>query len=197
MPLVSVLEPAGDRLGVEVDLDVGVLLHVDPLAARRVVVLRARRIGDALEQRADAPVADRALEREHAGEGVLYRISTGEPEPAPADTGRGTSDTCMRMQPCEARLPIDQSSPVPWMPTPSVMPIHRAFSGFRSARPASWNPQDSRQPRRVRRRPGRIDLLSEMEKTAGRGRVCGLPDGDAVALDELAPACRASCAAPA
>ena len=37
-----------------------------------------------------------------------------------------TSGTVMRMQPCEAAVPIEPGSPVPWMPTPSTMPIQRA-----------------------------------------------------------------------
>ena len=36
----------------------------------------------------------------------------------------------MRMQPCDARLPIDHGCPVPWMPTPLTIPIQRALSGF-------------------------------------------------------------------
>ena len=41
----------------------------------------------------------------------------------------------MRMQPCDAREPIDQSSAVPWMPTPSAIPSQRAFSGLFGAPP--------------------------------------------------------------
>ena len=43
----------------------------------------------------------------------------------------------MRMQPCEARVPIDQSWPVPWMPTPFAMPIQRAFSGLAAVPPCT------------------------------------------------------------
>src|SRR3954465_5006588 len=47
------------------------------------------------------------------------------------------------MQPCEAREPIDQSSAVPWMPTPSVMPSQRAFSGLLGAPPGiTWPARD-------------------------------------------------------
>src|SRR5215210_1548171 len=43
----------------------------------------------------------------------------------------------MRMQPCEARVPIVQGSPVPWMPTPPVMPSQRALSGFSADPPGT------------------------------------------------------------
>src|SRR4051812_3212053 len=36
---------------------------------------------------------------------------------------------CMRMQPCDAAWPIDQSSDVPWMPAPSQKPIQRDLIG--------------------------------------------------------------------
>ena len=49
----------------------------------------------------------------------------------------------MRMQPCEARLPIDQSSPVPWMPTPLTIPIQRAFSGLEALPPGVVEPASS------------------------------------------------------
>src|ERR1700710_1189926 len=48
-----------------------------------------------------------------------------------------TSGTFIRMQPCEARDPIDPDSAVPWMPTPSTMPIQRALSGFAADPPAT------------------------------------------------------------
>ena len=67
---------------------------------------------------------------------VATWISTGVP------TGtRGyrsiTSGTVMRMQPCDAREPIEPGSPVPWMPTPLTMPIQRALSGFSAEPPAT------------------------------------------------------------
>src|SRR5580765_2264962 len=41
------------------------------------------------------------------------------------------SHTCMRMQPCEAEYPIEESDGVPWMPTPGAdRPIHRVPSGL-------------------------------------------------------------------
>ena len=43
----------------------------------------------------------------------------------------------MRMQPCDAREPIEPRSPVPWMPTPLTMPIQRAFNGFSAEPPAT------------------------------------------------------------
>jgi hypothetical protein len=49
----------------------------------------------------------------------------------------------MRMQPWEARVPMDQSSPVPWMPTPSVMPIQRALSGLAADPPTTVVPASS------------------------------------------------------
>ena len=51
-----------------------------------------------------------------------------------------TSATRMRMQPCEAREPIDHSSPVPWMPTPSASPSQRALSGFSEEPPGTVRP---------------------------------------------------------
>ena len=37
----------------------------------------------------------------------------------------------MRMQPCDAAVPMDQSCGVPWMPTDGVLrPIHRVPSGL-------------------------------------------------------------------
>src|SRR3954447_16630701 len=48
-----------------------------------------------------------------------------------------TSGTVIRMQPCEARVPIEPGSPVPWMPTPFATPIQRAFSGFSEEPPAT------------------------------------------------------------
>ena len=45
----------------------------------------------------------------------------------------------MRMQPCDARVPIDQLSAVPWIPTPSAMPSQRALSGLFGAPPGiTW-----------------------------------------------------------
>src|SRR3954452_17161186 len=41
-----------------------------------------------------------------------------------------TSGTRMRTHPCDARVPIEPDSAVPWMPTPLTIPIQRAFSGF-------------------------------------------------------------------
>src|SRR4051794_10594423 len=48
-----------------------------------------------------------------------------------------TSGTVMRMQPCDAREPIDPGTPVPWIPTPLTIPIQRAFSGFSAEPPAT------------------------------------------------------------
>ena len=48
-----------------------------------------------------------------------------------------TSGTRMRMQPWEARLPIEPGAPVPWMPTPLTMPSQRALSGFSAEPPAT------------------------------------------------------------
>jgi len=57
---------------------------------------------------------------------VRYLISTG----VPTGTRRYswiTSATRMRMQPWDARVPIEYSCPVPWMPTEPDTPIQRAF----------------------------------------------------------------------
>ena len=54
-----------------------------------------------------------------------------------------TSATRMRMHPCEARLPIEYSCEVPWMPTPLVMPIQRARSGFEGLPPGVVVPASS------------------------------------------------------
>ncbi len=60
----------------------------------------------------------------------------------PTDTRRNrsiTSGTVMRMQPCDARVPIDHGSPVPWIPTPPLTPIQRALSGlFQAPPPTCW-----------------------------------------------------------
>ena len=48
-----------------------------------------------------------------------------------------TSGTVMRMQPCEAREPIVQGWPVPWIPTAPLTPIQRALSGLSAAPPAT------------------------------------------------------------
>ena len=47
-----------------------------------------------------------------------------------------TSATRMRMHPCDARLPIESSAAVPWIPTPPTMPSQRAFSGLSAAPPS-------------------------------------------------------------
>ena len=47
------------------------------------------------------------------------------------------------MQPCEAALPSESTSEVPWKPTPSVIPIQRAFSGFSAVPPATVVPPSS------------------------------------------------------
>ena len=39
----------------------------------------------------------------------------------------------MRMHPCDALVPIDQSSDVPWIPTPSPRPSQRALIGSRGS----------------------------------------------------------------
>ena len=49
----------------------------------------------------------------------------------------------MRMQPCEARVPMDHGWPVPWIPTPPASPIQRAFSGLLAAPPATDRPASS------------------------------------------------------
>ena len=49
----------------------------------------------------------------------------------------------MRMQPCDAREPIDQSWPVPWMPTPLAIPIQRALSGLSALPPGDGCPRSS------------------------------------------------------
>ena len=54
-----------------------------------------------------------------------------------------TSPTCMRMQPCEARFPIEYPSPVPWIPMPFAMPIQRALSGLPAEPPATVVPCSS------------------------------------------------------
>ena len=54
-----------------------------------------------------------------------------------------TSPTCMRIQPCDARVPIDPSSPVPWMPTPLAIPIQRALRGLAALPPVTVVPASS------------------------------------------------------
>src|SRR5215210_7864265 len=54
-----------------------------------------------------------------------------------------TSATRIRMQPCDARLPIEYSCEVPWIPTPLVIPIQRARSGFDAAPPGVVVPASS------------------------------------------------------
>ena len=49
----------------------------------------------------------------------------------------------MRMQPCDARVPIEQSWPVPWMPTLPETPIQRALSGFAALPPPTVVPASS------------------------------------------------------
>ena len=49
----------------------------------------------------------------------------------------------MRMQPCEARLPIEYSCDVPWIPTPLTIPIQRARSGFAALPPGVVVPASS------------------------------------------------------
>jgi hypothetical protein len=44
----------------------------------------------------------------------------------------------MRMQPCEALVPSEPTSEVPWMPAPPKMPIQRAFSGFSGPGGITW-----------------------------------------------------------
>src|SRR3712207_5832489 len=41
----------------------------------------------------------------------------------------------IRMQPCDAREPIDHSSAVPWIPTEPFTPSQRALSGLFGAPP--------------------------------------------------------------
>src|SRR3954451_14339495 len=72
--------------------------------------------------------------REDSRRARAQPISTGVP------TGtRGyrsiTSGTVIRMQPCEAREPIEPDSAVPWIPTPLTMPIQRALSGLAAEPP--------------------------------------------------------------
>lgn len=63
-----------------------------------------------------------------------YLMSTGVPTGTRLYSAI-TFATCMRMHPCDARVPIDASSPVPWKPTPFVTPIQRAFSGLAAEPP--------------------------------------------------------------
>jgi hypothetical protein len=49
----------------------------------------------------------------------------------------------MRMQPCDARLPIEYSCEVPWMPTPLAIPIQRARRGFEAEPPGVVVPASS------------------------------------------------------
>ena len=73
---------------------------------------------------------------------VRQRMSTG----VPIGTRRYrsmTSATCIRIQPCEPRVPIEPPGAVPWMPTPLTMPIQRALSGFAPLPPATDVPASS------------------------------------------------------
>src|SRR5262249_2260472 len=63
-------------------------------------------------------------------------MGTGVPT-GPRGYRSRTSGTVIRMQPCDAALPIDSGMPVPWMPTPLTMPIQRALSGFSAEPPAT------------------------------------------------------------
>ena len=121
---------------------------------------------------------------------VLAEVASGSApgcRPAPGEYRSITSATRMRMQPCEARLPIEYSCEVPWMPTPPAIPIQRARSGFARRAAGRRRPGELAGPRRVRRGPGRVDLLVGDLEAAGRRRVGRLADGDAVALGELQP----------
>ena len=48
-----------------------------------------------------------------------------------------TSATRMRMQPCDAAVPIEYSAAVPWIPTPPTIPSHRALRGFSALPPST------------------------------------------------------------
>ena len=69
-------------------------------------------------------------------------MNTGVPSGTWANRST-TSGTVMRMQPCDARVPMDQGCPVPWMPTPPARPIQRALSGLSAAPPATLWPASS------------------------------------------------------
>ena len=97
-----------------------------------------------------------------------------------------TSGMCMRMQPCEAAVPIEPSSGVPWMPTAGAdVPIQRVPSGL----PA---------PGGIGSRPfahgefGGIQVgflsFSVIDERAGRRRVPRLADRDRERQHQLAVA---------
>ena len=96
-----------------------------------------------------------------------------------------TSATCIRMQPCDAREPIDQSSEVPWMPTPSAIPSQRALSGLFGAPPGMTWPWRLPAHAEFGHVPRRVHLLVGDRVHARRRVVAGLPDGDRIGLREL------------
>ena len=94
----------------------------------------------------------------------------------------------MRMQPCDAREPIEPGSPVPWMPTPLTMPIQRALSGFCAEPPATVSLRSAPAHGLFGAVHGGLTALLAIEKRPVGRRVGRLADGDAVGLDELAGA---------
>ena len=83
------------------------------------------------------PQFNAPCERGAAARGYLIR--TGVPI-ATRPNRSITSGTVMRMQPCDARVPIDHGSPVPWIPTDPSTPIQRALSGLFAAPPPTYWP---------------------------------------------------------
>ena len=103
--------------------------------------------------------------------GRRYLISTG----VPIGTRRNRSITSGTRHADAAvrRARADRPGlPVPWMPTPPSTPIQRALSGLSAAPPATGWPAISPAHGRVRRRPGRVDLLASGGRTgrSGSGR---------------------------
>ena len=91
----------------------------------------------------------------------------------------------MRMQPCDAALPIEASSAVPWIPSPPKKPIQRALSGFSGTPPGMTCAGEAARPWLVRHAPGGVHLLVEHRVQAGRGLQSRLAHGDAVPLERL------------
>ena len=88
----------------------------------------------------------------------------------------------MRMQPCEALWPIEASSEVPWMPTPSKIPSQRALIGLVGSSPGMTLP--ARSPAHALLGTCQAGLMALFcdRVLAGRRLQADLPDGDAVGL---------------
>ena len=97
-----------------------------------------------------------------------------------------TSLGSMRTQPCEAALPSEARSAVPWKPTEPLKPIQRALSGLSGAPPGIVCAGEVARPVGVRDVPRRVDLHSSAPcRCRSASGIVGA-DGDAVGLGQLA-----------